>query len=526
MDFSRAVPRPWNSIVSWVWAVILSVGLYVFYTQGNSFPYYYHTDEPGKVEQIQKGDFNFNHPLLLIGTTEILAKVFGAKSDPQRIVEIGRNVSAFFSAVAASLFALAAWKLRDWPAGIAAGMIIGLHPLYFEAARYFKEDTALLFGWALFILAMVTLCERPGLPRLAFLGIACAVAVSAKYLGGIALVFAIPIILFSREKGARPSPWTWLVFFGLFLLTFAMINYPLLRDLDFTQSRIERELSAIAQGGSASVRRDLPHDKYYDLAINYIPESAWPCVVLAAVTIFYGWRRRAPAEWVILLFPLLLLLVLSFTPKTAMRYFLPGLMGFLLLAAMGIGDLCRFIRFRDPRWRYGGCALLTGILVSIIVETELDKLGEFQENFANDTRQQLIEWIAENLPPDAVIAEGRNVRLGVANEHHPGTIKQRIISTHYLTELGNFEDLSAKGVTHVAISKQELSTAEPGDHPRQQTVERWKFYEDLQTRGRVLWKAKGGKTVVNTGLWFFELPKRLNAKQQVTNSQSEPAAAR
>ncbi len=521
MEFPSALPRLWNVILPWMWALLLSVGLYVFYTEENRFPYYYHTDEPGKVDQIQKGDFNFNHPLLLVGTTDILAKILGAKSDPQRIVEIGRNVSAFFSAVAVGLFALAAWKLRNWPAGIAAGLMIGLHSLNFEAAHYLKEDTALLFGWAFFILAMVMLRERPGLPRVALLGVACGVAVSAKYLGAVALIFAIPIILFSREKGARLSPWTWPVFIGLFLFTFAMINYPLLRDLDFAQSRIERELSAIAQGGSANVRRDLPHDKYYDLAINYIPKLAWLFVALAAFTIVSGWRRRAPAEWVILLFPPLLLLVLSFTPKTAMRYFLPGLMGFLLLAAMGIGDLCRCIRFRAPRWRYGGCALLTGIFVSVIVETEMDKLEKFQENFARDTRKQLIEWIAENLPPDAVIAEGRNVRLKMANESHPGTVKQRIISTHYLTELGEFEDLSAKGVTHVALSKQELSTAEPGDDPREKTVERWRVYKDLQSRGRVLWKAKGGKTVVNTGLWFFELPKRPNVMQQ----EPEPVAA-
>ncbi len=174
MDFPSALPRPWNFILQWVWALILSVGLYLFYTEENRFPYYYHTDEPGKVKQIQEGDFNFNHPLLLIGTTDVLAKVLGVKSDPQRIVEIGRNVSAFFSAAAVGLFALAAWKLRNWPSGIAAGLMIGLHSLYFEAAHYFKEDTALLFGWAFFILAMVILRERPGMPSVALLGVACA----------------------------------------------------------------------------------------------------------------------------------------------------------------------------------------------------------------------------------------------------------------------------------------------------------------------------------------------------------------
>jgi hypothetical protein len=98
------------------------------------------------------------------------------------------------------------------------------------------------------------------------------------------------------------------------------------------------------------------------------------------------------------------------------------------------------------------------------------------------------------------------VRLGMANEYHPGTVKQRIISAQYLSELGKIDDLLAMGVTHVALSKQELSTAEPGENPKESTLERWGFYEELQKRGRVLWNSKGGKTVVNTGLWLFEMP--------------------
>lgn len=521
-EFPSALPQPWNRVLPWVWALLLSIGLYCFYTSENQFPYYYHTDEPGKVEQIQNDDFNFNHPLLLLGTTDVLARVVGAKHDPQRIVEIGRNISALFSALGAGLFAVAAWKLRGWPAGIAAGLLIGLHPLYFEAAHYLKEDTALLFGWAFFILAMVMLRERPGLPRVALLGIACGIAVSAKYLGIAAFVLAIPVILLSREKGARLSPWTWPVFIGVFLLTFAIINFPMLRDVDFAQSRIERELTAIAQGGSANVRHELPHDKYFNLSRDYIPGLGWACIALAAFTIVTGWRRRAPAEWVILIFPPLLLVVLSFIQKTAMRYYLPGLMGFVLLAAMGIGDVCRFVRFQNWRWRYGACAVLTAILVAIVVEQELDKVEEFQKNFAKDTRKQLIAWIAKNVPPDAVIAQGRNVRLEMANEYHPGTIKQRLVSAHYLAELGDFDDLLAKGVTHVAISKQELSGAEPGSNPKEETVERWKFYEELQDRSRLLWKSKGGKTVVNTGLWFFELPKASKPSRQESKPEPEP----
>ena len=46
----------------------------------NNFPFYYHTDEPGKVERVVSGEHNYRHPLLMINVTDLVVRAF--KIDP------------------------------------------------------------------------------------------------------------------------------------------------------------------------------------------------------------------------------------------------------------------------------------------------------------------------------------------------------------------------------------------------------------------------------------------------------------
>ncbi len=60
------------------------------YTRHNSFPFYYHPDEPGKVAQIQKGTRNFHHPQLLLTATDLTKQLARRDLDCQAVVEMGR----------------------------------------------------------------------------------------------------------------------------------------------------------------------------------------------------------------------------------------------------------------------------------------------------------------------------------------------------------------------------------------------------------------------------------------------------
>ena len=54
-------------------AALLALLLWA-YTRHNNFPFYYHTDEPGKVEQVISGEHNYRHPLLMINATDLVVR--------------------------------------------------------------------------------------------------------------------------------------------------------------------------------------------------------------------------------------------------------------------------------------------------------------------------------------------------------------------------------------------------------------------------------------------------------------------
>src|SRR6202022_1683638 len=53
-----------SKIAPFVALVALLAVLLSAYTRHNAFPFYYHTDEPGKVNQIISGTRTYRHPLL------------------------------------------------------------------------------------------------------------------------------------------------------------------------------------------------------------------------------------------------------------------------------------------------------------------------------------------------------------------------------------------------------------------------------------------------------------------------------
>jgi hypothetical protein len=70
------------------------------YTRNNNFPFYYHTDEPGKVSQIINGTRNYRHPLLLIDATDAAVGALQIQKAPQGVAHIGRCISALAAALA------------------------------------------------------------------------------------------------------------------------------------------------------------------------------------------------------------------------------------------------------------------------------------------------------------------------------------------------------------------------------------------------------------------------------------------
>src|SRR5687767_1892359 len=171
-------------------ALLLFIGVFAvgvaLFTRRNDFPFHYHPDEPGKVGQLIKGKRNFHHPMWMMNSADPARRVtlWGeAKKDPQKVVMVGRWVTAAAAALAAAALALLATRIYGLLAGVAVGALTVVNPLLYELAHYFKEDPYLAAGIALTCLALHRAATHPDARGLALLGAACALAAAGKFVG-------------------------------------------------------------------------------------------------------------------------------------------------------------------------------------------------------------------------------------------------------------------------------------------------------------------------------------------------------
>ena len=217
-------------------------------TLGNHFPFYYHPDEVKKVDQILSGERNFNHPLLLLNTVELAWKLAGAPHDRQRVVELGRTVSAVFTVLGTAAFLLAAWRWFGPVAGVATGAWLTFHQQIFELAHYFKEDPALYLGTGLFAWAVIACFQRASRLGFAGLAIAVALAASAKYLGLILLVPAL-ILCWYRPPWADSRARSIAFLLGIFLVVFLGMNLRIFLRPDIFETSFSKEMAWAVAGG-------------------------------------------------------------------------------------------------------------------------------------------------------------------------------------------------------------------------------------------------------------------------------------
>ena len=143
------------------WALVLFAAGLALDTRHHGFPFFYHPDESAKVDQILTGEWNFHHPMLLLGTTAAVVKTLGVTRSDQPVVEAGRWTSAAFIAGAVVALALLAYAWRGWTASLATGGALLLQHQLFELAHYLKEDSALLLGVALSFLLSYAFWQKP-----------------------------------------------------------------------------------------------------------------------------------------------------------------------------------------------------------------------------------------------------------------------------------------------------------------------------------------------------------------------------
>lgn len=490
---SISTSRPPASLHSpraaWIMAIVLFFCGFTLYTTHNQFPYYYHPDEKGKVWQVANHKRNCHHPLMMLTFTQAAALFHSGPLTSQQIVEKGRAVSAFFAAAAVAAMALLARRMGESVGGALAGTLAGwsagvlmlTNARTFFLAHFMKEDPALIFGLALAFLALHFYWTRRDAPALVLAGAATAAAVSGKYIGWLLFPFAVAIILRGSTPEARKRHI--LLFLRAFGIVWAVLNYSVFLDPSKPFRSLGNEMTGVT-GGHHGLTKDVPHAAYVRTFLALPP----------AVTLFFGifcagllarLRKVTLPEWLIPGFGLLLFVLMSFSPKSSSRYFLPVEMIVCFGAGLGIAWSAAWIASLAPRGRQLLLALVWLPLFGWAVGNVTPALREQKRAMTADDRTAFKAWVAQNLPASAVIVEDGRVHLPVpGNEKYAGEppMAQRIIQDDYAADAGTLAEMRAKGITHVAVDTStfvRFDNLKPSGKAKKEFENRKAFYASL-----------------------------------------------
>ena len=462
------------------------------YTRYNNFPFYYHTDEPGKVSQIINGTRNYRHPLLLIDATDAAVGSLQIQKTPQGIVLVGRCISALAAALAIAGVVLLTRRHAEWTFALLAGAIAGSHPFLFEATHYMKEDCVLLAGLVWSLYGLDRFCDSGSKMSILLCGFAAGVAASGKYLGVVALLLAIGIVVYKGGGWKRTAGYVGLLC-AIFLATFLAINLRAVVHFSDAINGIGAEFHRIGRDRSSAL-----------FASNYFSRlvvHTGPVLVLGALTYFATFfrERKKTIEWALLIFAFVYVTALCFTPLAKDRYLIPIVTLFAIFAVLGIRSFAQLF----PRLSHFGAAVVACV---VLIACQLPLTFLEAREFQRDVRTEMVQWIRDHLPADAVIAHDPHAWPG-ANPFDPrGPMTQRQISpVLFSAELQNIDNMKRLGITHVVVAGH-LYRRVVGEGGQSITPDN-AFYKEVETNGVALWRVPPGRILyLSPGLTVYALP--------------------
>lgn len=479
----------------WVLPLLFFAVGWVHFTRDNQFPYLYHTDEPGKVAQIANGNWNLRHPPLLLLATKAAARISGRATSPQAIAVLGRGVSAFFAAAAVGGLVLLAQGACGSLAGALAGVLGLASPQLFELAHYFKEDTALVFGFVLVWLAMAEAARHPGTVAALCLGAAAAVATSAKYIGIVALVFALLSEALSRRALQPRRIWQGqVVLLGAFLATAVLLNIPLLLDSRLFGNALQIEMRAVSQG-EGGIANTSPMSGYFAGLLGLLGGPLLVAGILGIVLTLTLPKRISGLPRLIALFPLVYFGIVGCSPKTSSRYLLPVTVGLTFFAAVLPAMLSRLGQPWLARAPRGTSCAVAALFGAGLIFCQIGNLRPTVDGFSKDARREMIAFLNSHLTPEAKLVVERRIGLDLEIEGQEKLRPFEVQSKECAADLGSLPELRAQGFDFVLVHGPTRHMFTSNAHAPQADVQaeydrRRTFYEQLDRECRLIWKTR------------------------------------
>lgn len=482
-----------------------------FYTAYNRFPQNYHPDEDRKIHQIKTGEYDFRHPALLLNATRLIVFISGgAQSDIDYCIR-GRWTSAIFASLSAIVLMGAAHVLYGRYAALAAGITVALCPMLLESAHYMKEDTALVFGISCVILAIALLIKGFSLSKTIFLGIACALAASGKYVGIFMLIPALITILIPSNISKCGRLKRSVLFLLTFIITAIIIDYEaIIFPFSFFEG-LHFESEHIGTSHYGLIYRRF--SGYYPKIIGDVTNDIVIGLYLVyTVYVLSNWRRKSGIEQLFILLPILYFIMISSSKVQSPRYVIPVVVLIHWLGGIGGGVIIKTTgRKKVIKYAIAGC--IYGSLIAGLGLHSFDYLYQFK----NDSRIALEKWVSENIKGDVRILQDGYVSLPEKITFEKDGQKS-VITTKTVWFAGYYRNLAnvrRKGFSYIAVSENiynrffDRNIVPDKQYDAQSNY--WKprsFYIELFDNGRLLWESKQKRVmygVTNPVIRFYDI---------------------
>jgi 4-amino-4-deoxy-L-arabinose transferase-like glycosyltransferase len=333
-------------------------------------------------------------------------------------VLLGRQITVLFSLATVVFTYRIGCRLAGKEAGLLASVLLAISPLLIGEAHLVNVDTPLMFFSVLTLWYSIRIMDSGELSAYIGAGIAAGLATASKYDG--ALVFALPLAAhLLREESVRNAvrslvrPRVWIsVLLGVFV--FAATNpYIILRFSDFWSQFTDVQIHMDA--GHLGVNPEESGYAYY--LLNALPAGlGWLTALAGFVAFGFAVARRRKDDFLLWLFPVLVVGILGGWKMHTDRYFLPALPFFAIAAAAILVELWEKVVLTRIAEAFEGKALnpfvQTGIAVLaclLLIALPAKDVYAYHLSFSQpDTRLISREWIAHNIEPKHFIVVAPN----------------------------------------------------------------------------------------------------------------------
>jgi hypothetical protein len=489
--------------------IVFVIGMFWF-TRGNRFPCFYDTQEAIRAKQEIGRTWDFHRPLLSAITVKALKNALHVPDKIQPVVELGRTVSAFFAVGSIVCLCLTAYFLGSTTAAAFLAVLLLCQHQLFDVAHSMSENSSLLFGASLVILAIVLLEQRATVARSLFLGISVALAVSAKYIGILLIIPALVAVLRSCGKELRVNR---LMEFVLgFLFVILVVNFYAVTALPLTAFDVLDDLG-LALAHAPEGFENLVHGNYWLVLWHNTTPAIW-IMIGASIWLFWLRRHRLRLSEVVLgLIPLVYFLLLLFGPYGDLR-FLPVIGFSYTFAVVGVASLADLISRTREEVRGWLIPMLFAICLAACF-LEFLRGYPYYTAFNWDQRLEMLDWMDGNLPPGSRISADPSVLLPQLLAESKWKHEFVLVTDKLLDpkeDRPNIDQLTDAGIDYVVVCPADyqnlfaangsFATADKSFNASKQ------FYLELFKRGTLLWRRDPGPVRnLQPGLEIYRLPK-------------------